>query len=72
MGELRRMRPRLAGQHYQYLLRQLDDTAAGKRPGMDAEHVKLIGALPSEKRSGVADYLSRLTPNLVSTRDEGL
>jgi cytochrome c553 len=69
MGELRRMRPRLAGQHYQYLLRQLDDTAAGKRPGMDAEHVKLIGKLSTGERSGVADYLSRLSPDLASTRD---
>lgn len=69
LGELRRMRPRLAGQHYQYLVRQLEETAAGKRPGMDAEHVKLIGALSAEERSGVADYLSRLSPNLASTQD---
>jgi cytochrome c553 len=71
LGELRRMRPRLAGQHYQYLVRQLEETAAGKRPGMDAEHVTLIGALSAEERSGVADYLSRLSPNLASTRDGG-
>jgi len=69
LGELRRMRARLAGQHYQYLLRQLEETAAGRRPGMDAEHVKLIGALSTEERSGVAEYLSRLSPNLASTKD---
>jgi cytochrome c553 len=69
LGELRRMRPRLAGQHYAYLLRQLDETAAGKRPGMDAEHVRLIGALTAAERSAVADYLSRLSPNLASTQD---
>lgn len=67
LGELRRMRPRLAGQHYAYLMRQLDETASGQRPGMDAEHVRLIGALTSEERSGLADYLSRLSPNLAST-----
>jgi cytochrome c553 len=68
-GELRRMRARLAGQHYGYLLRQLDQTAAGARPGMDAEHVRMIGALSAEERAAVADYLSRLSPNLASTRD---
>lgn len=67
LGELRRMRPRLAGQHYAYLLRQLIETAAGQRPGMDAEHVRLIGALKPEERAAVADYLSRLSPNLAST-----
>ena len=37
LGELRRMQPRLAGQHYQYLVRQLEDTAVGMRPGMDPD-----------------------------------
>lgn len=69
LGELRRMRPRLAGQHYRYLMRQLEETATGQRPGMDDEHVKLIGALSMDERAGVADYLSRLSPNLASTRD---
>lgn len=69
LGELRRMRPRLAGQHFRYLMRQLEETASGQRPGMDEEHVKLIGALSADERTGVADYLSRLSPNLASTRD---
>lgn len=70
LGELRRMRPRLAGQRYQYLLRQLEETADGMRPGMDLNHVKLIGALSAEERKAVADYLSRLSPNLSSTQDK--
>ncbi|MGB5131164.1 MAG: c-type cytochrome [Steroidobacteraceae bacterium] len=69
LGELRRMRPRLAGQRYQYLLRQLEETANRMRPGMDVEHVKLIGALSAEERRAVADYLSRLSPDLASTQD---
>lgn len=69
LGELRRLRPRLAGQRFQYLLRQLEETADGMRPGMDAEHVKLIGALSAEERRAVADYLSRLSPDLASTKD---
>jgi cytochrome c553 len=70
LGELRRMRPRLAGQRYQYLLRQLEETADCMRPGMDVKHVKLIGALSAEERRAVADYLSRLSPNLASTQDK--
>jgi cytochrome c553 len=69
LGELRRMRPRLAGQRYQYLLRQLEETADRMRPGMDIQHVKLIGALSAEERKAVADYLSRLSPHLTSTQD---
>ena len=70
LGEQRRMRPRLAGQRYQYLLRQLEETADSMRPGMSVEHVKLIGALTTEERRAVADYLSRLSPNLASKPDE--
>jgi cytochrome c553 len=63
-GELRTLRPRLAGQHYLYLLKQLYDTASLTRPGMDADHVKRISALTDAERAAVADYLSRLTPEL--------
>jgi cytochrome c553 len=66
-GDLRRVQPRLAGQHYQYLLRQLKETAVGQRPGMDELHVKLIGALSDAEREAVADHLSRVCPELTST-----
>jgi hypothetical protein len=36
---------------------------------MDAGHVRLIGALTAAERAAVADYLSRLSPNLASTKD---
>lgn len=66
-GDLQTLRPRLAGQHYAYLLRQLNETAAGQRPGMDDEHVKRIGALSEADRAAVADHLSRLSPGFSST-----
>ena len=66
-GELETLRPRLAGQHYAYLLRQLNETAAGQRPGMDDAHVKRIGALTETQRAAVADHLSRLSPGFSST-----
>jgi len=65
-GDLETLRPRLAGQHYLYLLKQLYDTASLTRPGMDEEHVRRISALTDAERAGVADYLSRVTPELTS------
>jgi cytochrome c553 len=65
-GELETLRPRLAGQHYLYMLKQLYDTASLARPGMDEQHVKRISALSDTERAGVADYLSRVAPELTS------
>lgn len=65
-GDLLRRRPRLAGQHYRYLVRQLEDTAQGRRPGMDASHVDMLRRLSPAQMEGVADYLSRLSPDLNS------
>ena len=70
LGDQRRVRPRLAGQRYQYLLRQLEETADRMRPGMDIEHVKLISAFSAEERRAVADYLSRLSPNFSSEQGQ--
>lgn len=67
-GDLRMLRPRLAGQHYPYLMRQLNETAAGGRPGMDDAHVGRIRALSVDERAAVAEFLSRLSPGLSSTR----
>jgi cytochrome c553 len=55
-GDLRTLKPRLAGQHYAYLLRQLNETASGQRPGMDDMHVQRIGALSEAERVAVADH----------------
>ena len=68
-GDLQTLRPRLAGQHYAYLLRQLNETAAGQRPGMDDAHVKRIGALSEAERAAVADHLSRLSPGFSSAEN---
>lgn len=65
-GDVLRLRPRLAGQHYEYLLRELGETAAGYRPGMDPLHVERLKQLTPEQLRGVADYLSRVSPDLSS------
>jgi cytochrome c553 len=69
-GDGLRLRPRLAGQHYEYLLRQLGITAAGYRPGMDPAHVARLRKLSPEQIRGVADYLSRVSPDLSSRRTQ--
>jgi cytochrome c553 len=65
-GDVLRLRPRLAGQHYQYLLKQLVETAGGGRPGMDLAHVDRLRKLTPSQIRGIADYLSRMSPDLSS------
>jgi cytochrome c553 len=65
-GDVFLRRPRLAGQHYAYLLRQLEETALGRRPGMDAAHVNMLDEFSPAQMRGVADYLSRVSPDLSS------
>lgn len=65
-GDLLHFRPRLAGQHYQYLLKQLDDIASGARPAMHPAHARRIRVLSTTERMGIADYLSRMSPDLSS------
>jgi cytochrome c553 len=62
-GDEARAIPRLAGQHYEYLMRQFYDTVDGRRPNMDSEHVRLLSQLEREEIVGVSDYLSRLLPS---------
>ncbi len=54
--------PRLAGQHYRYLLRQLHDTVEERRPNMPPPHPQLFANLGVEEFTGIADYLARLHP----------
>lgn len=54
--------PRLAGQHYEYLVRQLHDAVEGRRPNFSREHISLLEHLQPPDLVGVADYLSRLGP----------
>jgi cytochrome c553 len=54
--------PRLAGQHYEYLLRQMHDATEGRRPNFRREHIRLFQHFERADFMGVADYLSRLNP----------
>lgn len=59
-GSNARFVPRLAGQDYDYLLRQLHDAIDGRRPGLKATHAKLLRPFDAADLEGLADYLSRL------------
>lgn len=52
--------PRLAGQHYAYLMRQMYDAVDGRRPALPQLHSKRIAPLDFEQVRAVADYLSRI------------
>lgn len=54
--------PRLSGQHYEYLRRQIYDAVDGRRPGFPMSHVRLLATLDHDGIEGVADYLSRIAP----------
>ena len=52
--------PRLAGQHYEYLRRQIYDAVDGRRPNFSPAHSRLLARLDHDDIQAVADYLSRL------------
>jgi len=59
-GDARKVVPRLAGQHYGYLMRQMYDAVDNRRPTLQEVHPKKIEPLDFEQVRAVADYLSRI------------
>lgn len=51
--------PRLAGQHYRYLLRQFHDSLEGRRPSLAPSHNPILEDLDRDALQGLADLLSR-------------
>lgn len=54
--------PRLAGQHYEYILRQLDAAPNGERKTMMQSHAGLQNLLGRNELEAVAAYLTTLGP----------
>jgi cytochrome c553 len=52
--------PRLAGQHYVYLLRQFHDALEGRRPLLSRSHETHFKDLDRDALQGLADLLSRM------------
>jgi cytochrome c553 len=59
-GDASKMIPRIAGQHYEYLMRQMYDAVDGRRPNFPASHVRLLARLQRADIVGLADFLSRM------------
>jgi cytochrome c553 len=62
-GDDGRVIPKIAGQHYEYLRRQLYDAVDGRRPNFSPAHIRLLAQLEHDDIEAVADYLSRLPGN---------
>jgi len=52
--------PRVAGQQFEYLQRQLYDAIEERRPNMQGQHQRLLKGLGREDLAGIADYMARL------------
>ena len=59
-GDAQRSIPRIAGQQYEYLRRQIYDAVDGRRPNFSPAHIRLLARLDHEDIQALADYLSRL------------
>lgn len=59
-GEADKGIPRIAGQHYAYLLRQLYDAVDHRRPNFSSDHVRLLKSFQYADFVGVSDYIARL------------
>lgn len=51
--------PRIAGQHYAYLLRLFQDAVEGRRRSFPDDHVRLLERMDQDELSALADALSR-------------
>lgn len=61
-GNDRKSFPRLAGQHYDYLLGQLHAAGLNVRPALSATHQRMLQDLNDTDLAATCDYLSRLGP----------
>ena len=59
-GNGQKLYPRLGGQHYTYLLNQIDAMIGGYRFNVGQKHEQAIAGLADEEMTGIADYLARL------------
>lgn len=60
-GDNEAMYPKLQGQHYAYLLRQLIWIRDGYRKNSDPYMLRVVKTLNNDQLSAVSDYLSRIT-----------
>lgn len=61
-GDAEKFYPVTAGQHYRYLLRQIEAIRNGSRRNANPDMVKSVKDYSSRDMDAVADYLSRIMP----------
>jgi cytochrome c553 len=61
-GAAGKLVPRIGGQHYGYLLREMHDAVEGRRPNFSLSHIRLLQKLDRDDFVGLADFLSRAGP----------
>ncbi|MDH4215297.1 MAG: c-type cytochrome [Gallionella sp.] len=59
-GSANKFYPVLAGQHYQYMLREIRDIRKGKRRNANPKMVKVVRDYTDADAEAVSDYMSRL------------
>lgn len=62
--------PRLAGQHYRYLVRQIIDIAGGRRGNANPDMAQVVARLSAKDIASVADYISRMVSLAQSSEPE--
>jgi len=70
-GDAEKFFPVLAGQHYEYLLRQIRDIAAKKRRNANPDMVKVVETYTDDQLKAVTDYMSRISWPERSTKKGG-
>jgi cytochrome c553 len=71
-GSARQQIPRVAGQNYAYLFRQIHDAIEGRRPNFSASHIRLLKGLDYAEIVGVADYLARIPRRIDRLSEQNL
>jgi cytochrome c553 len=70
-GSNARYVPRIAGQNFAYLLRQMHDVVDGRRPNMRRQHLRALEDLDVVQLVALARYVSRLGPGDARQRAPG-
>lgn len=60
-GSAENLIPRVDGQHYKYLVRQILNAGNSRRPNMSHSHMQRVRGLTGDEINGIADYLARIT-----------
>jgi cytochrome c553 len=58
-GDADKRVPRLAGQRYEYLVRQIYDAVEGRRPNLSHRHVRVLARLDRQEILDLCDFLAR-------------